>query len=217
MLNEQNERLDTLRSSLLTANSVCIDRASRGKKNEEMVKTYQAKLDKLNKDIEDLIEVGNHLNAIYKNVKHYSQEHQKHARDILDLAISSAGELVPDAGTQGMHLKTDDMGRVAVVNGANQDINLREGGGYRAILGALLKYASLKAQPQALQLMIFDESFFTLSDITMSAMKDIFRAMKKDIAIIAIDQRRTAMDGITDAEYVFEKGDNGTTIVTRTF
>ena len=139
MLNEQNERLDTLRSSLLTANSVCIDRASRGKKNEEMVKTYQAKLDKLNKDIEDLIEVGNHLNAIYKNVKHYSQEHQKHARDILDLAISSAGELVPDAGTQGMHLKTDDMGRVAVVNGANQDINLREGGGYRAILGALLK------------------------------------------------------------------------------
>ena len=217
MLNEQNERINSLRSSLLTARSICIDRANRGKRNEEMLKTHQARLDTVSKNIEDFILVGNHINSIYKNVKHYSQEHQKRARDILDLAIASAGDLVPDAGTQGMHLKTDDMGRVAVVNGANQDINLREGGGYRVVLGALLKYAALKAQPQALQLMIFDESFFTLSDITMSAMKDIFRAMKKDIAIIAIDQRRTAMDGITDSEYIFEKGDDGVTTVTKTF
>lgn len=217
MLNEQNERINSLRSSLLTARSVCLDRARRGRQSEEMLAQYKVRLEKLNKDIEDFIQVGNHLNDIYKNIKHYNKEHQEKTRSILDLAIASAGDLVPDAGTKGMHLKADDGGRVAVVNAANQDINLREGGGYRVVLGALLKYASLKAQPQALQLMIFDESFFTLSDITMSAMKDIFRAMKKDIAIIAIDQRRTAMDGISDREYLFEKGDDGTTVVSRTF
>ena len=217
MLNEQNERINSLRSSLLKVRTVSIDRARRGKQTEEMLVSYKQKLEKTNKEIADFIEVGNHLNDIYKNVKHYSQEHQKRTRDILDLAIASAGDLVPDAGTQGMHLKTDEGNRVSVVNGANQDINLREGGGYRVILGALLKYACLKAQPQALQLMLYDETFFTLSDITMSAMKDIFRAMKKDIAIIAIDQRRTAMDGITDTEYLFEKNDSGTTTVTKTF
>ena len=92
---------------------------------------------------------------------------------------------------------------------------MREGGGYRAILGALLRYACLKAQPDALQMILFDEYFFTLSDTTTYAMKDVFTAMKKDMTIVCIEQRKNAMDGILDTEYLFSKDDKGNTTVSK--
>lgn len=217
MFTERNQGLNSIRADLLGLMTICSSKIETGKKYEDSYLKYKSKVDALDTNIKELIDCANHVNDIYKNIKHYNAEHQQHARDILDLAILSAGDLVPDAGAKGIHLKQENKDRVTIVNEANQDINAREGSGYRVILGALLRYACLKAQPQALQLMVFDESFFALSDITMSAMKDIFRAMKKDIAIICVDQRRTAMDGITDNEYLFEKDSNGTTTVTKVF
>lgn len=193
------------RNDLLSALTVAQDRRDRGKANEGKRRMYENIMTNTSQQIGDLKETGNHLTAIYKNIKSYNIKHQQKARDILDLAIEEAGNLVPDADVKGIHLQHSENNRVAVVNASGQNVNLREGCGYRAILGALLRYASLKAQPDALQLMLFDEYFFTLSDATTSAMKDIFLAMKKDVTIICIEQRRNAMDGIIDAEYTFKK------------
>jgi hypothetical protein len=204
------------RHDLLSALTVSQDRRDRGKANEGKRKMYEELMEKTERQIGDLRETGNHLTAIYKNIKSYNIKHQEKARDILDLAIEEAGNLVPDADVNGIHLQHTENNRVSVVNEQGQNVNLREGCGYRAILGALLRYAALKAQPDALQLILFDEYFFTLSDTTTSAMKDIFLAMKKDMTIICIEQRRNAMDGITDAEYTFKKDLMKNTTVTKT-
>ena len=134
---------------------------------------------------------------------------------MLDLAIAAAGDLVPDAGSAGVHLKAEANNRVTIVSSNGQNINLREGCGYRAILGALIRYAAIKAQPDAFQFILFDEYFFTLSDVTTYAVKSVMQAMAKDMTIVCIEQRRNVADGILDAEYVFKKDESGTTTVTQ--
>lgn len=216
MSTTEREDFYRCRNDLLTALTIAQERRDRGKANEGKKVMYETKVEQLNIEIGDLIECGNHIKDIYKNIQSYSLKHQQKVRDILDLAIQEAGNLVPDADVKGIHLQTTENKRVSVVNAFGQNVNLREGGGYRAILGALLRYACLKAQPDALQLILFDEYFFTLSDTTTAAMKEIFEAMKKDLTIICIEQRKNAMDGILDIEYTFKKDLNKNTKVVRT-
>lgn len=212
------EGFDDCRNRLLSALTIAQDRRDRGKQNEGKKKEYLTQIEVITQKLGDTIEVGNHMKDIYKNIKHYSDEHQRKAKDILDLAIEEAGNLVPDADVNGIHLNYSENSRVTVVNGRGQNVNLREGGGYRTLLGVLMRYAALKAQPDAAQFMLLDEQLFTLSDATTAVAKPIFEAMKKDMIIICIEQRRNAMDGVLDVEYTFkkDKGDDGvsnTTVV----
>ena len=212
---EREEYVDC-RHDLLTALTVAQDRRDRGRANEDKLRTFETQIEKLNIEIGDLTECANHLKDVYHNIAEYERGHREKVQNILDLAIQEAGNLVPDADVAGIHLDRRPDGKVYVVNSLGQDINLREGGGYRAVLGALLRYACLKAQPDALQVLLFDEYFFTLSDTTTNAIKPIFEAMKKDVTLICIEQRRNAMDGILDAEYTFKKGEDKNTVVEKT-
>lgn len=217
MPEEQEQKLRDCRSALLSALTISEERAVKGQANEGKKLMYETKVSQLEEEIGDLTEVGNHLKDIYKNIQAYSIEHQKKVRDVLELAIEEAGNLVPDADVQGIHLKQTENKRIVVVNGKGQNVNLREGGGYRTSLGTLLRYACLKAQPDALQFMLMDEQFFTLSDTTTNAMKEVLNAMKKDVTIVCIEQRRNAVDGILDAEYTFKKDAFKNTTITRTY
>ena len=205
-----------VRSNLLKSYSICYERYQRGKQDEARVQQLETQILKDKKELDETVAMGNHMGNIFKNIKSYSLKHAEKARSVLDLAIEEAGALVPDAYEPGVHLKSTENNRVAIVNEKGQNVNLREGGGYRVILGALMRYAALKAQPDAMQLMLYDEHFFTLSDTTTAAMKDIFERMKNDVTIICIEQRRNAMDGILDSEYTFKKNAMNNTIVTKT-
>ena len=63
--------------------------------------------------------------------------------------------------------------------------------------------------------MVFDESFPYLSDTTTSLMKDVLEEMKTDISIVVVEQRHNVVDGITDGEYLFEKGADKITRVSK--
>lgn len=204
------------RSALLSAITVARDRAERGMANEGKRKKYETDIFRLENEIGDMTECANHMKDIYKNIQDYNNRHQENVKNILDLAIEEAGNLVPNAVTRGIHLQHGKDNRVYIVNERGQDVNLREGSAYRAILGVTIRYAALKAKPDALQIMLLDEYFFTLSDATADAMKDVLDAMKRDMTIICIEQRRNVVAGIVDAEYTFRKGANELTRVTKT-
>ena len=216
MFEQERKEFADIKSSILSSLTISQERRDRGKANEGKRQMYETQLETLSARIGDLIETSNHLKDIYKNIQSYNKNHQQKVQDILDLAIAEAGALVPDADVNGIHLKYGSDNRVTVVNDRNQNVNLREGGGYRAVLGALLRYACLKAQPEALQFIIFDEYFFTLSDATTDAIHPVLEAMKKDVTIICIEQRRNAMAGILDTEYTFKKDLMKNTKVVRT-
>lgn len=215
MSSEFQSRLTAVRNSLLNNMTIAQERANRGRANDGKLQQYEARLKEVNSKLIETSACGNHLRDVYKNIEKYAQEHQRSARNMLDLAIAAAGDLVPDAGTSGVHLKAEANNRVSIVNASGQNINLREGGGYRAILGAMMRYAAIKAQPDALQFILFDEYFFTLSDVTTYAVKSVIDAMSKDMTIVCIEQRRNVVDGILNAEYVFKKDENGDTTVIR--
>lgn len=202
-----------LRAKLIAASSACNERYRIGLQAAQNKEKYELNLMVVERKIDELVEASNHLTKIYKNIKHYATEHRESVYKLLDEAIIEAGVLVPDADVAGVHLKKSENNSVTVVNGKGQNVVLREGGGYRAILGALLRYASIKAQPDCLQLMVFDESFFPLSDATTSQMKEILQTMAKDMAIVCIEQRRNVCDGITERTYMFKKGEDKITKV----
>ena len=216
MYEEWREELSSIKSDLLTHLTIARERRDRGKINDGKRQQFETRLVVLQEQLGDTIEAGNHLNAICKNIQAYNTEHQNKVQSILDLAIKEAAELVPDADVADVRLNHTKDGRVTIVNGLGQNVNLREGGGYRVTLGSLLRYACLKADPEAIPLLLFDESFFTLSDATTDAIHPVFEAMKKDATIICIEQRRNVMAGIVDREFTFKKDSHKNTTVTQT-
>lgn len=205
MYTEWNRQLDSTRADLVAAISLCEERARVGREAEAKKQKYQEMYDRANDTHLKLIALSNHMTDIYKNIKSYAIEHKKKVKTLVDLAISEAGEMVPDADASGIHLEVSSNGKVHVLNGEDSDVNVREGSGYRAILGAFMRYASIKSDPEALQFMVFDEYFFPLSDLTTEHMRDLFERMKKDMSLVVTEQRRNVMAGITDREYLFEK------------
>lgn len=216
MSTEQGNEFVDCRSDLLRLYNVCTERYAVATANSSNRDKYRKELVQVEKEIEDIIQTSEHCTRIYKNIKHYANKHQERGKTILNLAIEKAGELIPDADVEGIHLNYTDNNRVTVVNGKGQNVSLREGGGFTTLLGTLLRYACIKAQPDALPLILFDESFFTLSDTTTEYAKDMFEEMKKDMYIICIEQRCNVMAGISDAQYTFKKSIDGVTSVIKT-
>ena len=61
--------------------------------------------------------------------------------------------------------------------------------------------------------MLFDESFFTLSDNTTIEVRQRLEQLSKDCCIVVVEQRRNVADGIVDMEYEFVKDEQGCTHV----
>lgn len=218
MLENRVPDVDAIRYDTVSMIATLRERIQTAKENEKLRNELQERIDVRTKDREELVGLANYLVRRYKNVKSYAQNHRDRIKSLVDKAIEEAGDLVPDADVKGIHMETEENGNVYVVDENKRDINAQEGGGYRAVLGALLRYAAIKSQPDALQFMLFDEYFFTLSDVTTAAMQGIFCKMKEDgITVGVIEQRRNVMAGITDREYTFRKlGDNNSIITDTT-
>lgn len=177
---------------------------NKGKETSKIAALKEQQLERYKSELKDLMYAAEHIKNIYKNIKAYSVNHSELVEGILTKAIEEAGVLVPDADVGGIHMVSNN-NSVTIVNGLGQDVNGREGSGYRALLGALIRYACLKAQPSSLKFLLFDEYFFTLSDITSNYMREVLEKMKDDILIVIIEQRKHWTDGVINKEFKFEK------------
>lgn len=189
------------------------ERYQKGKQYDEFRQQNIQNLNQARANLESLISTAEHMKTIYMNIRNYSEEHQRLTNAILDRTISEANAMVPDAA-DGTHILFDGS-CCTIVDRNENNINAREGGGYRTILGVLLRYSLIKASPSTLPFMLFDESLFALSDATVESLRALLLAIKKDMSVIVIDQRSTVVDGIADAEYQFKK-QNEVVTVTRT-
>lgn len=209
--NEQEAR--DLCNKFLSNIAVAKERAKAGERYHAELEINKSNLVAVNNNIREVFDCVQHLDKICHNIEYYAEEHQKTARAILDRAILEAGALVPDAGVANAHIKYTG-NHATIVNVNEQAINSREGGGYRTVLGLLLRYALIKAKPGALPFMLLDEQLFTLSDTTTALLKDVLVAMKRDMTLVVIEQRRNVADGIADKEYQFSKDENGDVTIT---
>lgn len=205
----------SLRDALLSAYNICDERARVGRANATLLKQREAELEQLTRRISNYMECFNHVTTIYKNIKAHDNERKEVALQVFNKAITDVSRMIPDANMRGMHISISASGRVRIVNDKNQDINKREGGAVRTATGLLMRYICTR-ETGGIPIMLFDESFFTLSDATTLEIRSTLKEMSKYMLIIVIEQRRNVAEGCVDVEYAFVKDEFGVTHVRRT-
>lgn len=151
----------------------------------------------------------NRCTNIYKDVQENLVEKKRTALAEYEAAVKESGDIVADSDVSDMRLYIDGK-RAVIVNSQGHDLNEREGSADRSTVGLLMRYISLVKQPTyALPMMLFDESFFTLSQNTCEEMRAYLEEISKHMLIIAIEQKDSLFNDIQDkVVYTFVKGED---------
>lgn len=151
----------------------------------------------------------NRCTNIYKDVQENLVEKKRTALAEYETAVKESGDIVADSDVSDMRLYIDGK-RAVIVNSQGHDLNEREGSADRSTVGLLMRYISLVKQPTyALPMMLFDESFFTLSQNTCEEMRAYLEEISKHMLIIAIEQKDSLFNDIQDkVVYTFVKGED---------
>ena len=213
MLEERAHNAPSRRDALLSVSMLCKERSTVGRRNEANIKKWQAELDKINSDIDILLKCFNHVTRIHKNIKEHDAQRKQVAFEMFNRSLYEVSKMIPDADLREMQLRVTETGRIKIVNEKGQELNLREGGAVRTTTGTLLRYLCILENNGAIPLMLFDESFFTLSDTTTVEFRRRIEELSKKCLIIIVEQRNNIADGIVDVEYQFLKGPDGITKV----
>jgi hypothetical protein len=211
---ELKKEIDSCRSRLLTAYTQGKERARIGRENEERAKQINEELTAYINTRATLKECINYVVRIYKNIESYASERKELSMDMLKTAISKAGLIVPDADVSGIELKVGDKS-AKIVNATGQDINLREGSAYRTVMGMLIRYTLVKAQPDAIQAILLDEAFNTLSDTTTSELRSFIEIFKEDLLIVGIEQHDMLFQGLDPVVFNVKKNAEHVTTVSK--
>lgn len=161
---------------------------------------------------EKLTKTINRCTAIYKDVKQNLIEKKRVALEDYKAAIRESSEIVADCDVSDMNLLIDG-DRAVIINSRGHDLNEREGSANRSSVGLLMRYISLVKQPvYAIPIMLFDETFFTLSDNTCIEMRRYLKEIARHVLIVAIEQKDSLFNDIDDKKvYTFVKGVDGKT------
>lgn len=202
---------NSVRAALLGAIATCEERMKSGTVATQKLIELNSKKNHYEDILHKTVEVANHLRDICLNIEQYISDKKKLSMKILQAAIEQAGNIVPDAEIEGIRLAVE--GKTAVIiNKQGQDINKREGSAFRSVMGVLLRYALIKAQPDCIQLMYLDEAFSTLSDATADTMRKYLDAFKDDVLVIGVEQRNYLYDGIDRMVIKVVKEENGSVL-----
>lgn len=150
---------------------------------------------------------------IYKDVQKNLDDKKRLALQEFNEAINEASLIVADSNMDGTFLKVNgDDATLCTPRGHN--INKREGGAQRAVLGQMLRYVAMTQQLNVLPLILLDESFFALSENTSVEMRDYLVAMSEHFLIIGIEQKDTLFSGIENKrKFRFYKNNEDQTII----
>lgn len=211
---EMQKGIADRRDALLAAIIQSKERAEIGRANEKKLAEFRKEQRFYETKSRDIKEAVNYMSREYKNIESYLVNKKAYSMEMLKLAIEKAGLVVPDADTTGIHLSIGD-NSARIVNDKGQDVNMREGSAFRTVMGKLMQYTLLMAQPDCLQFILLDEAFATLSDSTAAAMREYLNSFKDDILIIGIEQRNYLYEGIDRTVYEVVKDEEGASRVRR--
>lgn len=169
-------------------------------------------IDQIKHDRDLLKSTINRCTEIYKDVLKNLDDKKKVSLQEFQDAIDEAASIVTDSDMAGvrLHVNGDDV-TLCTQNGHN--VNKREGGAQRAVLGQMLRYVAMTQQLNVVPLLLLDESFFALSDNTSVIMRDYLLAMSEHLLIIGIEQNDTLFAGIEKKRrFIFSKNDKTTEV-----
>lgn len=213
MLSEQSTTGFTQWSELSRLTTRAELAIEQNKSDTEAVKQLLARRNDLLDRSDRLASAINRCTSIYKDVKDNLTEKKRVSLEDYRAAIQESSKIVPDSNVEDMSLMVDDK-RAVIVNSRGHDLNEREGSAERSTVGLLMRYISMVKQPvYAIPMLLFDETFFTLSNNTCEEMREYLIEISKHMLIIAIEQKDTLFIGVPDKTvYRFIKDNNKTRI-----
>lgn len=201
---EKQQNINTIRNDLLRAISVCEERISISKQNEQKYKEVLGKKESAEKLLEMSRDTANHMNRMYKNTKYFLENKKSNSKDILETAIRSTSAIVKDSELQHCVIHHEN-GKTKILNQKGQNINKREGSAARATMGLILRYTCLKAIPNKIQIMFLDEALATLSSTTSINLREILEVFAENIGIVGIEQKNVLYNGLASKRYEAKK------------
>lgn len=136
--------------------------------------------------------------------KKYLTEKKKNAMFNINNALRISSEIVPDA-MSGAQFATDK-GSATVVSPDGIPIQVLEGGGYRQVASALVRYVVLSATGY-LQTMFLDEVFALLNDENSATLSVYLQIMCKNIQVISIEQKDSVYLNVDHTVYRLSKSE----------
>ena len=196
---------NNLISDIIQAVALCNERAEVGRRNEGRINIIKEEMTKNQIQVRDIKGAVNHALHIEKNLESFLSNKKNVSLENLKIAISQANVIVPDADCAAVRLEVDGKDAM-VVNERGQDINDREGAGYRTSMGILIRNAVIGFDPDALHVMLLDESFGPLSDESTDRMREVLKGISTKTAIVGIEQHAVLFNGLDYIEYNVQKG-----------
>lgn len=179
--------------------------------NRKQYEDTKSAVDTLTKLADVTKEKINHCTDIYKNICFYIEQRKALQIEELTNYIRSVSDIVPDADLSTCTIKHEN-GKTKILDGNEQDINLREGGAARSTLGVFMKFCTIKAQPNRIQLLMLDEDLSRLSAETSVNLRPMLMAMSKEMGIVGIEQRSITYESISSKMYKVTKSGKVSTV-----
>lgn len=196
----QQQNFNSLGNDLLKAISVCEERIRVSRENESRF----IEVSKSKGSAEELLGMArttaNHMNKIYKNVKHFLENKKNNSKAVLEASIHSVSAIVKDSELQSCTIQHKN-GKTKILNHRGININRVEGSGARATMGLLLRYTCIKALPNKIQIMLLDEALSTLSVDSSVNLREMISTLSTDIGIVGIEQHDVLYRGLASRRY----------------
>ena len=179
--------------------------------NRKQYEDTKLAVDQLTKLIDVTREKVNHCSNIYKNICYYIEQRKTLQLEELENYVRSVSDIVPDADLSTCEIKHEN-GKTRVLDGNGHDINKREGGAARSTLGVFMKFCTIKAQPNKIQLLMLDEDLSRLSAETCFNLRPMLMAISKEMGIVGIEQRSITYESIASKAYKVTKSGKVTSV-----
>lgn len=179
--------------------------------NAKLVTTYDAEIEKLQKNIGICNNVIDVLKPLLQDSTDYIAKRRKEAMQNINNALRLAGEIIQDS-TEGIYFEVDgDEAWLSTPDGL--EVDLVEGGGYRQISSTFIRSVVLGANDDTLNTMLLDEVFALVSPDNSAALSLYLNVICQDMQVISIEQKPQVYSNIDHQRYLFNKSGEYTDVV----
>lgn len=191
-------------SNLLVAGIKCDERIRISQVNESRANTLNSRIEFLEAEITSLVGTCNHLVKMVKNAEAFISKRKEQNLATLNRSIHEVSAIVPNSEVSDIFVSVDGK-KAKLAKRSGGTLAGREGSAAVSTASVLLRFAAIRSKPNTLQISLFDEAFFALSDISTDNIREYLKLFGRDMLIIGIEQRKMLFEGIATTEVIFTK------------
>lgn len=172
--------------------------------NEKLKKQYEEQLARYQNGLKMTSTLIDIIKPMVDDVQRYLAEKKTESMHNINNAIRLAEEIIPEA-ENGVHFQLEKNGEAWLSTADGLEVDTSEGGGFRQISSAFIRFVIANSNPSILNTMILDEIFSLVSPENSATLSQYLSIMMGDAQIISIEQKPQVYSNIDYTKYTFNK------------